>query len=158
MIRALLGVVLALLLALGWSLWRAEVHKGDAEAADVEAERATARADGLVRELADLRGTLDTERRRVAALNDAAAREQERIREIEADAKRRAADLVAGNVRLRHEIGALYTAQLSAGAATAGEFDATAQRGAELVGAALAVGAKCDARQDALIRAYEANR
>lgn len=158
MIKIVASVVLALLLALGWSLWRTAENGRKADAANVRAEAAETRAEGLTRELADLRETLDTERRRVAGLNAAAAREQEKIREIEADAERRTAGLVAGTVRLRHEIGALYTAQLSRDSAAAGELGATAQRGAELVAAAVAVGAQCDARQQALIQAYEVNR
>ena len=43
MIRILLAAVAALALALGWSLWRAEVHKGDAKAATRSLERLAAK-------------------------------------------------------------------------------------------------------------------
>ncbi len=61
-----------------------------------------------------------------------------------------AAGLAAGNLKLRQELGALYTAQLSRSAAGAVELDAAAQRGAEIAAAAVAVGAECDARDRAL--------
>ena len=52
MIRILLAAVAALALALGWSLWRAEVHKGDAKAATRRAELAEAVADTLAEAIA----------------------------------------------------------------------------------------------------------
>ena len=42
MIRAGLVVILALALALGWSLWRAESHKGRADRAQEAVERTNA--------------------------------------------------------------------------------------------------------------------
>lgn len=42
MIRAGLVVILALTLALGWSLWRAESHKGRADRAQEAVERTNA--------------------------------------------------------------------------------------------------------------------
>src|SRR5690554_3825353 len=83
------------------------------------------------------------------------AAERERIA---SEVESRTADLVAGNLRLRREIAAYATRDLSRDAATTRELEASAQRGAALVAAAIGVGAACDARIDALIEAYEVNR
>jgi hypothetical protein len=81
------------------------------------------------------------------ALDDAKRREDDRV-----------AGLLSGNLRLRHEIAALYTARLSGDSTATGEPSDAAERGAELIAAALGVGAACDARHAALIAAYEAVR
>ena len=92
---------------------------------------------------------------RIAEIEVAQAAQQERIeREVEA----RTRDLRAGNLRLRREIAALATASVSQDAAAAAESEAAAARGAELVAAAIGVGAACDARIQALIEAYDAAR
>ena len=151
MIRIFLAILAALVLALGWSLWRAEVHKGNAEAAKVEAEAAKADA-------AEVRVQLAIERGVVEALDAIAARDLEAEREITTRMDSLAAAVMRGDVRVRHEIGALYTAQLSGTAAITGELAGAAERGAGIVTSAVGVGAKCDSRQQALVDAYEAAR
>src|SRR5690606_26685662 len=98
----------------------------------------------------------DTEHRQAAAMAEVSEQYEVRIREIQTDTDNRTADLLAGNLRLRHEIAAYATASLSSEATATGIADPAAQRGAELVAAAVAVGAACDARQAALIQTYEA--
>lgn len=158
MIRFLLTAILGLLLTLGWMGWRAESAVRLQEAAERRAKSADKRAADAKAELADARDTITVERARADALNDTATTEQEARKNAEHRANRLSHDLASGERRLRHEIGALYTAQLSRAAAAAGESDGAAERGADLVGAAVGVGAKCDARVAALIEAYELNR
>lgn len=151
MIRALLLLAALLTAALGWSLWRAE-------RADSRADVMQARAESAEAYTRDLQSQVRTERARVEALNDIASQHEADKREIETRTAALVADLRAGNVRLRREIGAFYTERLSRGAAAAGQPSDAAQRGAELVAAAVGVGAACDARQRALVDAYEAVR
>lgn len=102
--------------------------------------------------------TLETERTAAAKMAQVAdTYEKEKADALDREAGLRA-DLAAGDRRLRHEIGALYTAQLSEAAAHSIELDAAAQRGAELVAAAVAVGAACDARDRAWRAVAEADR
>lgn len=101
---------------------------------------------------------IDSERAKAAGLAMIAATyEKEKIDALDREAGLRA-DLGAGHVRLRHEIGALYTAQLSQGAAHSAELAVAAERGAEAVAAAVAVGAACDARDRAWRAVAEADR
>ncbi len=150
--QILLSVAVAGLLA--WA--GGQVYRAGYNAANVRAERiigefakAEAEAQAKARE---------AERRaveRIAEIEAAQAAQQERIeREVEA----RTRDLRAGNLRLRREIAALATASVSREAAATAESEAAAARGAELVAAAIGVGAACDARIEALIEAYEATR
>lgn len=92
---------------------------------------------------------------RIAEIEAAQAAKQERI---ESEVEARTRDLRDGNLRLRREIAALATSCVSREAAATAELEAAAQRGAELVAAAIGVGAACDARIEALIEAYEATR
>ena len=150
--QILLSVAVAGLLA--WS--GGQVYRAGYNAANVRAERiigefakAEAEAQAKARE---------AERKaaeRIAEIEAAQAAQQERIeREVEA----RTRDLRAGNLRLRREIAALATASVSREAAATAESEAAAARGAELVAAAIGIGAACDARIQALIEAYEATR
>lgn len=66
--------------------------------------------------------------------------------DAQATSDRVAADLLGGNLRLRKELGALYTAQLSGSAASASVDHAAAERGAEVAAAAIGVGAQSDAQ------------
>lgn len=151
MIRILLALVLALAAALGWSLYRAEVHKGAAVAAAQSAREAQAAVTSM-------KDTLQAERQRVERMASIAVKTQQELDDAQVRAESLAADLVSGDRRVRHEIAALHTARLSADAATAIELDAAAQRGAALVSAAVGVGAEADAVQRGLIEAYEAVR
>lgn len=98
------------------------------------------------------------EQSRAAAVNAAADAYERGKRNAQATADRTAADLRAGNVRLRAEIRALAARGVPGDPAAAGEPSGAAERGAELAGAAVGVGAKCDARVTALVQAYEAVR
>src|SRR5690606_19486312 len=75
---------------------------------------------------------------RLAEIEALQAAERERIA---SEVESRTADLVAGNLRLRREIAAYATRDLSRDAATTRELEASAQRGAALVAAAVGVGA-----------------
>ena len=92
---------------------------------------------------------------RIAEIEAAQAAQQERI---ESEVEARTRDLRAGNLRLRREIAALATTSVSREAAATAESEAAAARGAELVAAAVGIGAACDARIQALIEAYDAAR
>ncbi len=150
--QILLSVAVAGLLA--WA--GGQVYRAGYNAANVRAERiigefakAEAEAQAKARE---------AERRaveRIAEIEAAQAAQQERI---ESEVEARTRDLRAGNLRLRREIAALATASVSREAAATAESEAAAARGAELVAAAIGVGAACDARVQALIEAYEATR
>lgn len=148
--QILLSVAVAGLLA--WA--GGQVYRAGYNAANVRAERiigefakAEAEAQAKARE---------AERRaveRIAEIEAVQAAQQERI---ESEVEARTRDLRTGNLRLRREIAALATASVSREAAATAESEAAAARGAELVAAAIGVGAACDARVQALIEAYEA--
>lgn len=148
MTRALLVLVAVLLAALGWSLWRAETHKGAAVAAVERAQDAEAA-------LAQTQAALAEERELARRMAGIAADYEREKRDAQDRAERLASDLLSGERRVRHEIAALHTARLSEAAATSRELDAAAQRGADLIAAAIGVGARCDAVQRGLIQAYE---
>ena len=147
--------ILLLVAVAGLLAWAGgQVYRAGYNAANVRAERiigefakAEAEAQAKARE---------AERRaveRIAEIEAVQAAQQERI---ESEVEARTRDLRAGNVRLRREIAALATASVSREAAATAESEAAAARGAELVAAAVGVGAACDARVQALIEAYEA--
>ena len=153
MIRVLIAIVArAILLAASfWAGWEWRDRSADIAKLRSDLALASAANDALVE-------TLETERTAAAKMAQVAATyEKERADALDREAGLRA-DLAAGDRRLRHEIGALYTAQLSEAAAHSIELDAAAQRGAELVAAAVAVGAACDARDRAWRAVAEADR
>lgn len=86
------------------------------------------------------------------------AKHAEELKNAKAREDRTVAGLLSGERRLRHEIAALHTASLSRDSTVAGELGDEARRGAELVAAAIGVGAACDAQVSGLIQAYEAVR
>lgn len=105
------------------------------------------------------------------AVNAARAEEQTKARAVnlvasayergradeKAVADRTTAGLLSGNQRLRAEIRALAN-RMPGDPGAAGEPAGAAERGAELVGAAVGVGRACDLRIQALIDAYDAAR
>lgn len=115
----------------------AEFHAAEAEA-QAKARQAERRANERLVEIEALQAA---ERERIAS-------------EVES----RTAGLVAGNLRLRREIAAYATRDMSRDAATTRELDAAAQRGATLIASAVGVGAEADAVQRGLIEAYEVCR
>lgn len=148
--QILLSVAVAGLLAwAGGQVYRAGYNAANVRAERIIGEFAKAEAEAQAK-------ARDAERRaveRIAEIEAAQAAKQERI---ESEAETRARDLRAGNLRLRREIAALATASVSREAAATAESEAAAARGAELIAAAVGVGAACDARIEALIEAYEA--
>ena len=148
MIRALLAAVVRLLAALGWALWGKSLADARADMADATAEQAVAA-------LARANDIIDIERDMARRMAGVAADHEREKRDAQDRAERLAADLLSGERRVRYEIAALHTARLSGAAATTRELDAAAQRGADLIATAVGVGARCDAVQRGLIRAYE---
>ena len=145
-------IAIAILMAASfWGGWEWRDRSADIQRLRADLEFASAANDALVE-------TLETERAAAAKMAQVASTyEKERADALDRESRLRA-DLAAGTVKLRHEIGALYTAQLSEAAAHSIELDAAAQRGAELVAAAVAVGAACDARDKAWRAVAEADR
>ena len=151
MIRVLLALVLGLIAALGLSLWRAEIHKGAAVSAVERAETAETA-------LAQTQAALAEEREMARRMAGIAADYERERQDAQDRADGLAADLASGERRVRHEIAALHTARLSNAATVTRELEASAQRGAALVSAAVGVGAEADAVQRGLIEAYEVCR
>lgn len=120
MIRVLLVAVLGLALALGWSLWRAEVHKGDAEAANTRATQAEQAAE-------DALNTLTAERAAAVKLDTIGEKHEEDRRDAESVPGAVDAALRAGTLQLRKQWAACETSLLSATAASAAERDALAE-------------------------------
>lgn len=98
------------------------------------------------------------EREKVERIAEIEAWQASQRERIESEVETRADDLLAGNLRLRREIAAYATRDLSRDAATTRELDAAAQRGAALIASAVGVGAEADAVQRGLIEAYEVCR
>lgn len=150
-----IGVCLAAVLAILVGSYRWAYGNGY-KAANVRAEQVIAEFHAAERDATER--ARQAERRaneRLAEIEALQAAETERI---ESEVETRTADLVAGNLRLRREIAAYATRDLSRDAATARELEASAQRGAALIAAAVGVGAEADAVQRGLIEAYEVCR
>ena len=117
MIRILLAVVLLLGLALGWSLWRAESHKGRADRAQEASER-------TAQTLTDTQAALEAERAYSLAISKIAGQHERDKYEIEQQASADLAALRAGNLRLHDRWQACSaTAGLSSAVATASQSD-----------------------------------
>lgn len=127
---------------------RAELAQVAERAALAEAAHARAATDAS--ELARLREhELATRANAISTAYERGKHHAERT------AGRVAADLRAGNQRLRGEIRALAARGVPGDPGVAGEPSDAAERGAALVGAAVGVGAQCDALQRSLIDAYD---
>lgn len=152
MIRALLLLVAVLAAALGWSLWRAETHKGAAVAA-VE------RAQGAEAALAQTQAALAEEREMARRMAGIAADYERERQDAQAEADRLVADLVAGNVSLHRRWQACdATARVSA-AATAPSFaDGGADDRNESAGRIVRAAAECDAQVRGLQAVIRADR
>lgn len=151
---AALFALLAATGAAGVQTYRVAVAKGATAilARDLAQATATA-AEAMTRASEAARAE---EQSRAAAVNAAAVAYERGKRNAQAAADRTTADLRAGNLRLRAEIRAFAARGVPGDPAAAGEPDGAAERGTELAGAAVGVGAKCDAVQRSLILAYEA--
>lgn len=117
MIRALLVVVLALAAVLGWSLWRMQVHKGEAEAAANDARVAAESAAAIGEVLA-------SERASAAKMTDVGVAHEEDRKDAEQVPAAVVADIADGTLRLRKQWAACETARLSEASASAAERDA----------------------------------
>lgn len=149
------ALIAVCLLAIAWVIGSG-LYQWGYDAANVRAEKvigefAAAEAEAQERARA-------VEQRRVEDLAELAAKHEQELQDAQARTDRRVSELVAGTRRLRREIAAYATERLSRDSASAAELSEAAERGAELVGAAVGVGAQCDATQAALIEAYEALR
>lgn len=151
MIRILLAAVLALTLALGWSLWRAESHKGRADRAQEAVERTNA--------------ALTSERAARANEHKAADRMAE-IGDKHEDDRRDAASvpdavvaaLRDGNLRLRNDLATCHTDRLSEATTGSLQYHAPAQLRAEVAAAAIGIGADSDAQLRACQAVVNADR
>lgn len=137
MTRGLLLLCAVLSAALGWSLWRAETHKGAAEAAAQSAREAQAA-------VASMKDTLETERSRTQDMADIGERHEQDREEAATVPAAVADDLRAGNLRLRREWAGCETARLSDSAAATLERDALAASRDQLAGAVVRVGRDAD--------------
>lgn len=137
MIRILLTILAAALLALGYSLWMAERADKRADVAEAELAFAAAANDALVE-------TLETERAKAAALADIGTQHEEDRREAETVPAAVVADLRAGNLQLRKEWAGCETQRLSDATAATLERDALAQLRDEAAGAVVRVGRDAD--------------
>lgn len=153
------AVVLAAICAAAWAGWEWRDRSADAEIATLVAQHATELAghERAAREAGERARA--AERARAEDLAAIAEQSEVRIREIQSEADALAADLRAGNVRLRqHWQGAIATCGVSRDSAAA----LAAEREAELreQGAAdlVRLAAEADAQVRALQEAYEAMR
>lgn len=132
--------------------------RGDSAISDARADKAESERDSARAEVNALKAARDTEQRKAKEAQAIAAKYEDEKRAIETESARVVADLRAGNLRLRHELGALYTDQLSGSAASAGISDDQAQRGAEIAASIVRVGAESDAQLQACQAVIEADR
>lgn len=148
-VRLLLAVLL--LGAAFWAGWEWRDRSADLKIMHRDLIEARAGNDALAK-------ALNKERAKAEMLADIGRQYEQDKLAAKAAADALVGDLRAGNLRLRHELGALYTARLSSTAAHTVELGAAAQRGAELAAAAVGVGAACDARDRAWRAVAEADR
>lgn len=141
-------------IAIGAALY----FRGDSAISDARADKAESERDSARAEVNALKAARDTEQRKAKEAQAIAAKYEDEKRAIETESARVVADLRAGNLRLRRELGALYTAQLSGTAASASISDDQAQRGAEIAAAIVRVGAESDAQLRACQAVIEADR
>lgn len=136
-----------LMFAAGWA-WRGERS---------EAAVATEQAATTGQALQQVQDTRATEHKQAGALAEIATEHEEDRRDAEAVPDAVAADLRAGNLRLRHGWAGCETQRLSDAAAAAAERDAGAASREELAGAVVRVGRDADdqlAACQAVIQAY----
>lgn len=155
-IRIAGALLLASLLVFGGCRWQARMDAGKIAAAKAETKDLLSQHQAAA--LAASEAARKAEQDRATAVNDAAAAYERGKHDAQDLADRTAADLRAGNVRLRREIAALAARGVPDSPAAAGQPADAAARGAALVGAAVGVGRECDARVSALIQAYDSAR
>ena len=152
MIRLSIAVYVALVLALGWALFRAESYKGQADRAQEAAER---NAEALMHE----RAARQREQAGAAKLAEIAAQYEQDKSNAQAEADRIIADLRSGNQRLHQRWQACSaTADLSAATAPAGQLDAGADDRAASAARIVAAADNCDAQVRGLQAVIRADR
>lgn len=150
-IRALLAAVLLLAAALGWSLWRAEVHKSDAT-------EAVASRDAAQHEAGELRNALATERQAAKTMTNIGSEHEADRRDAEGVPAAVGADLRAGNLRLRRELAGCATDRVSLAGAAAFERDAAAEVREQIAGDLVRVARDADDHVRACQAVVEADR
>lgn len=138
---------------IGWIAYGLGSASGDRRAAKAELALSYMERDAAQQVALAQGQARQAERRAVERIAEIDAIYASEIGRIESEIETRTADLLAGNLRLRHEIAALHTANLSREAAASGQPNDAAQRGAALIAAAIGIGAQCDAVQAGLIQA-----
>ena len=152
MIRALLLLCAVLVAVLGWSLWRAETHKGAAVAAVERAETAET-------SLAQTQATLEQEREMARRMAGIAADYEREMQDAQDRADRVVADLRAGNVSLHRRWQACdATARVSAAATAPGFADGGADDRNESAGRIVRAAAECDSQVRGLQAVIRADR
>ena len=151
MIRIMLAAVLALTLALGWSLWRAESHKGRADRAQEAVERTNAA-------LTSERAARANEHKAADKMAEIGDKHEEDRRDAASVPDAVVAALRDGNLRLRNDLATCHTDRLSEAAAGAIERDAHAELRAEVAGALIAVGRDADDHVNACRAVVTADR
>ena len=144
-------VLLALLAWAGHGLYRAGYNAANMRAEKVIGEFAKAEAEAQ----AKAREAEQDASKRVAAI--AEQHEQDK-RDAQSAADRLAADLRAGNVRLRDEWAGCATDRLSGAAASAAELDAARKLQAESLKRIAAITGEADAKERALQAVVRADR
>lgn len=151
MIRILLTLLAAALLALGYSLWWAE-------RADKRADVAEAAADQAIDALSRANEIIETERAAAAKMAQVAdTYEKEKADALDRESRLRA-DLAAGTVKLRREWQGCETAKLSAASAAARELDGAAEVRERLAAEIVRLGADADAQVRGLQAIVTADR
>lgn len=143
--RALLAVIVGLIALCGLQTLRLDNARLALAQETANAAAAQAAAQASARKV---------EQDRIAAADKAAAQYEQGKQDAQATADRVAADLRNGTLKLRREWATCETGRLSEGAEHARELAAANERRAELAGAAVRVGAVCDAYQAAVIAAW----
>ncbi|CCP15863.1 putative endopeptidase [Stenotrophomonas maltophilia RA8] len=151
MIRALIVAILLLLGVIVWQRGSVSIaHRAADQAASsrdaMQAERDAARA-----ETDAANGTLEAERSSAAAANSLASKYEKEKNDAQKVSDRLIADLRAGNQRLHQRWQAsVATAELSAAAAAASQFDGRADDRIESASRVVGAAAQCDAQVRAL--------
>ncbi|MFC4729105.1 hypothetical protein [Coralloluteibacterium thermophilus] len=156
MTRALIAVIAALVVVLGWQSCRLHDAQIALEQQRTAAETATAERERLTREASE--EARDREDRHTQALAELAAQHM-REREDDANEKRAAvaAAVRAGELRLREHWTCAGSDGMPATGAAAGERDAAAELRADAAARIVQLGAQCDAdirAAQAVIRGY----
>lgn len=137
------AVILAAIVGAGWLGWEWRDRSADAEMATIVAKHATAQAEAQAKARA-------AEQAKARANAKIAAEYEAKLDEIRANARNLAADLLAGNVRLRDHWAGCATDRVSGDAAAARLADEARQLRAESLERIAAITGEADAKERAL--------